>query len=191
MIRRRAVGTELDRSRSLLCLAAPQPRRSLACAGGDALGQEKTSLPLLGVERLVVAAVLVALAVVVAVVLDRRRPDAPTQARWAVPTQLDRADFAGADVPWLVAVFTSATCDSCAGVVARALPLESSEVAVQEVEVTSAPDLHRRYGIDAVPCLVVADAEGVVRASFVGPPTATDLWAAVADLREGRERSEP
>jgi hypothetical protein len=30
----------------------------------------------------------------------------------------------------------------------------------------------------------VADAEGAVRASFVGPATATDLWAAVAELRD-------
>ncbi|MBW3573338.1 MAG: hypothetical protein KY450_00520 [Actinobacteria bacterium] len=134
-------------------------------------------------ERLVIAAVLVALAVVVAVVLDRRRPDAPTQARWAVPTQLDRGDFARPEAPWLVAVFTSATCDSCAGVVAKAVPLDGGEVVVQEVEIGADPALHRRYGIDAVPCLVVADAEGVVRASFVGPPTATDLWATLADLR--------
>ena len=130
-----------------------------------------------------IAAVLVALAVVVAVVLDRRRPDAPTQARWAVPTQLDRGDFARPQAPWLVAVFTSATCDSCAGVVAKAVPLDGGEVVVQEVEIGADPTLHRRYGIDAVPCLVVADAEGVVRASFVGPPTATDLWATLADLR--------
>ena len=30
----------------------------------------------------------------------------------------------------------------------------------------------------------LADAEGVVRASFVGPPSATDLWAAVAQVRD-------
>ena len=135
------------------------------------------------VDRLVLALALTALAVVVAVVLDRRRPDAPTSARWAVPVQLDRRDFARPTAPWLVAVFTSATCDSCAGVIARALPLDSAEVAVQEIEVGAQPELHRRYAIDAVPCLVVADAEGVVRASFVGPPTATDLWATLADLR--------
>ena len=136
-----------------------------------------------------IAAVLVALAVVVAVVLDRRRPDAPTQARWAVPTQLDRGDFVRPEAPWLVAVFTSATCDSCAGVVAKAVPLDGGEVVVQEVEIGADPALHRRYGIDAVPCLVVADAEGVVRASFVGPPTATDLWATLADLRRDAARA--
>lgn len=133
-----------------------------------------------------IAVVLVALAVVVAVVLERRRPDAPTQARWAVPSQLDRDDFTRPETPWLVAVFTSATCDACAQVVAKAEPLQSAEVAVEEVEYAVRADLHRRYGIDAVPCIVVADAEGVVRASHVGPATATDLWATLAEVRASR-----
>ncbi|MDQ3305127.1 MAG: hypothetical protein M3535_03960 [Actinomycetota bacterium] len=137
-------------------------------------------------ERLVIAAVLVVLAVAVAVVLDRRRPDVPTQASWAVPSQLDRADFARPDASWLVAVFTSATCDSCAQVMARALPLESPEVALQEVEFATRRDLHQRYGIDAVPCIVMADVEGVVRATHIGPATATDLWATLAEVRESR-----
>src|SRR5205823_6454855 len=60
------------------------------------------------VTRLVIAALLVAVAVVVAVVAERRQKrDAPTQPTWRVPAQLDRADFGGADTPWLVAVFTS------------------------------------------------------------------------------------
>lgn len=133
---------------------------------------------------MVVAGVLVVLAVVVAVLLERRRPDAPTAPRWAVPAQLDRADFARPDAPWLVAVFTSATCDTCAGTAAKAAVLASDDVAVDEVEVGARGEVHRRYGIDAVPLLVVADSAGVVRASFVGPPTATDLWAAVAEVRE-------
>ncbi len=134
-------------------------------------------------ERLLVAAALVTVAVAVAVLLQRRRPDPPTAPRWAVPAQLDRADFAGSDAPWLVAVFTSATCATCAGVLTRAAPLASPQVVVEEVEVGARPDLHRRYGIDAVPCLVVADAEGQVRASFVGQPSATELWTTLADLR--------
>jgi hypothetical protein len=143
------------------------------------------------VERLVVALVLVAVAVVVAVVLDRRRPDAPTQPTWTVPGQLDRSEFARPEAPWLVAVFTSATCDSCRGTVAKAVVLESGDVAVDDVEVTARKATHDRYGIDAVPTLVVADAEGVVRASFVGPVTATDLWAAVAECREPGSSPEP
>lgn len=133
-----------------------------------------------------IAVLLIAVAVAVAVVLERRRPDVPTQARWAVPSQLDRDDFTRPDAAWLVAVFTSATCDSCAQVVAKAGPLESPEVALQEIEFAARGDLHRRYGIDAVPCIVIADAEGVVRASHVGPATATDLWATMAEVREAR-----
>jgi hypothetical protein len=135
-------------------------------------------------DRLVIAAVLVVLAVAAAVLLQRRRPDPPTAPRWAVPAQLDRSDFSAPEAPWLVAVFTSATCATCAGVMARAAPLASTEVVVEDVEVGAHPELHRRYGIDAVPCLVVADADGEVRASFVGQPTAAELWTTLAELRE-------
>ena len=135
-------------------------------------------------ERAVLAAAVVVVAVIVAVVLERRRPEAPTQGDWAVPAQLDRADFARPDAPWLVAVFTSATCDSCARTIEQARVLASDAVAVDEAEVKARPDLHRRYHIDAVPIVVVADAEGVVRRSFTGPPSATDLWAAVAGVRD-------
>lgn len=137
------------------------------------------------------AGAVVVVAAVVAVVVERRRPQAPTQAPWAVPAQLDRADFARPEAPWLVAVFSSATCDSCAKTMAKARVLASDEVAVEEIEVTALPELHRRYYVDAVPTIVVADDEGVVRASFVGPPTATDLWAAVAEARQPGSSPEP
>ncbi|HVF13682.1 MAG TPA: thioredoxin domain-containing protein, partial [Acidimicrobiales bacterium] len=120
-----------------------------------------------------------------------RRPDAPTQGDWPVPRQLDRADFDRAEAPWLVAVFSSATCDSCATVLRKSAVLASNEVVVQEVEVGAQGDLHRRYGIEAVPTIVMADADGVVRASFVGEPSATDLWAAVAEVREPGSSPEP
>jgi hypothetical protein len=143
------------------------------------------------VTRILLVVAVVAIAAVVALVLDRRRPEAPTQALWAVPAQLDRADFARPAAPWLVAVFTSATCDSCAKAVDKARVLASENVVVEEVEVGARPDVHRRYHVDAVPTIVVADEEGVVRASFVGPPTATDLWAAVAEAREPGSSPEP
>lgn len=133
--------------------------------------------------RLVIALVLVGVAVGVALVLSRRGPDAPTQRTWAVPTQLDPADFAYGGASWLVAVFTSATCDTCAGVLQRAEPLRSDEVAVVEVEVGARGDLHERYRIDAVPTLVVADADGVVRASHIGPVATSELWATLAEVR--------
>ncbi|MEQ1785527.1 MAG: thioredoxin domain-containing protein [Acidimicrobiales bacterium] len=136
-------------------------------------------------ERVVLAVGLAALALVVAAVVQRRqRPDAPLRTGWSVPAQLDRGDFSRPDAPWLVAVFTSATCGTCQGVWERAQPLASDSVVLQELEYQRDRALHDRYGIDAVPTTLVVDAEGVVAASFLGPVTATDLWAAVAEARE-------
>ena len=134
-------------------------------------------------ERLVIVAVIFAVAVVIASVVGRRKPSAPAPTGYRVPPQLHRDDFARPDAEWLVVVFTSDTCDSCRGVWEKVQHLGSDAVAVQEVEVGAERALHDRYGIDGVPTTVVADAEGVVRASFLGPATATDLWAAVAELR--------
>jgi protein-disulfide isomerase len=143
------------------------------------------------VERVVIAAVLVVLAVVVAVVVDRRsRRDAPTQGRWTVPAQLDRGDFAAPGSPWLVAVFTSATCRTCAAALAAARTVAGGDVVLDDVEVGDRRDVHDRYGIDAVPTLVVADDEGVVRASFVGPPDAEELQEALDALRAGKPHVE-
>jgi len=137
------------------------------------------------VERLLVAVALAAVALVVAWALQRRQgTDAPVRTGFEVPTQLDRADFDRPEAPWLVAVFTSATCDTCRGVWERAQPLASDAVAVQEIEYRARRDLHDRYAIEAVPATLIVDAEGVVRSSFLGPVTATDLWAAVAEVRE-------
>lgn len=136
-------------------------------------------------ERLILVVVLAAVAGAVAWVVQRRTAtDPPTQSSWTVPSQLDRTDFDRPDVPWLVAVFSSSTCLSCAGTWAKVEQLESPQVAVQAVDSLERKDLHDRYRIDAVPCLVVADAEGVVVASFLGEPSTADLWAAVAEVRE-------
>ena len=137
-------------------------------------------------ERLVVAVGLVAVVALVAFLVGRRRaPDAPSQPRrWPVPAQLDRSDFDAGDSPWLAALFTSATCLSCARVEQMVRPLASSQVAVTVLPWQEHKDLHERYGIEAVPCFVLADDQGVVRHSFVGSEvTATDLWAAVAEAR--------
>lgn len=142
-------------------------------------------------ERLLVAAVVVVIATVVAVVVERRRPDPPTQAGWTVPAQLDRDDFERPSAPWLVAVFTSATCNTCAAASQKAAVLASDDVVVQEVEVTAQRELHDRYRIEAVPLILLADGDGVVRKSFAGPPSATDLWAAVAEARQSTEGGAP
>ena len=124
------------------------------------------------------------MSIVVLLSRQRRTPDAPTQQRYRVPEQLDRADFADPDAPWLVTVFSSSTCDACAAVVAKARVLESSQVAVSIVDYDENRALHEKYEIDAVPTLLITDAAGVTRNSFQGPVNATDMWAAVAEVRE-------
>lgn len=134
--------------------------------------------------RVIVAVVAVVVALLVAqLVQRRRRVDPPTQQRLVAPNQLDRADFGSADAEWLVVVFTSDTCSTCADVVSKAQVLASDRVAVEPVSFQIDRQLHERYDIDAVPMVLVADADGVVVYDHVGPVTATDLWAAVADAR--------
>jgi hypothetical protein len=136
--------------------------------------------------RVVVAVALFAVLCAVAWWLERRRrADPPTQAAAVPPDQLDRADFVRADAPWLVVLFTSSTCDSCAGLYDKAAALESADVAVTEIEYFARPELHERYHVDVAPMTLVADSDGVVRATFVGAFAAPELWATVAELRAG------
>jgi len=136
-------------------------------------------------QVLVAMVVIGAAAAGVAALLRRRDRDAPEQGpSWEVPVQLDRADFDRPDAPWLVAVFASSTCLACAGTWQKVELLAADAVAVQRLDSIDQQALHDRYRIDAVPMVLVVDAEGAVRRSFVGEPTATDLWAALAELRE-------
>ena len=142
--------------------------------------------------QLVIAVVVMALAAVVGLVLRSRRVTAPpTQPSMVVPAQIDRADFPQATAPWVVVVFSSKSCHTCADVVRKAAVLASKEVDVVDVEFGAAPSLHRKYDVQAVPLLAVADADGVVHRGFAGPVTATDLWAAVADARQPGSSPEP
>jgi hypothetical protein len=110
---------------------------------------------------------------------------------YPVPKQLDRADFPRPETAWLVALFSSATCDSCHGLGDKLVPLESSDVAVCDIDFEHQGALHQRYELAAIPTTVIADHEGVVRRAFVGAFTATDLWAAVAELRAPGSTPEP
>jgi len=144
-----------------------------------------TFVSLTYVSRVLIAFTIVLVAAAVAAVIQRRRvPDAPTQRRYNVPEQLDRTDFPRPDAPWLVAVFTSDVCDKCTEVASKAAVLASDEVSVANIDFSDERELHDRYEIDAVPTLVIADADGVTRRAFLGPMTATDLWAAVAEARD-------
>src|SRR5204863_9071155 len=104
--------------------------------------------------RGVLAVVRAAAVCAAACLVQRRRgTEAPTQRRWAVPDQLARDDFESPAAPWLIAIFTSATCESCAEAMAKAAPLASPTVGVQEVALDAQRELHRRYNIEAVPTL--------------------------------------
>ncbi len=136
------------------------------------------------VGRLVAVVVLAGVAAIVATVLARRSGPVPESSpSWTVPAQLDRRDFARPDAPWLVVLFSSVTCEVCASVWERAQIVEGAEVAVQNLEAKADVGLHERYRIDAVPLLLLVDAEGVVRRHFLGPVSASDLWGALAELR--------
>ncbi|MFM9037935.1 MAG: thioredoxin family protein [Actinomycetota bacterium] len=136
-------------------------------------------------NSLIVAAVIVVAVSGVAILLrSRRTVDAPTQKTWMVPTQIDPSDLGDSDSDWSIVVFTSGTCHVCADVVNKAEALRSRHVDVVEVEYGINRRTHEKYEIDAVPTLVVCDRSGVVRHSILGPVSATDLWAAVARVRD-------
>lgn len=136
-------------------------------------------------ERLLVLVALAAVVGVVAhVVRQRLGTDAPTRPAWAIPDHVDRRDLARPDAPWMVALFSSATCLACRATWEKARALESDDVAVQDIDAVADKALHERYGVDAVPLLLVLGPDGTVRTSFLGEPSAADLWAAVAEARD-------
>jgi hypothetical protein len=141
--------------------------------------------------RLGVMVLVLVIAGIVAWRLRRGRPEAPPRDAFPVPRQVDRSDFARPDAPWLVAYFSSVTCDSCGGLARKVTVLESVYVATCELSFEDHRDLHDRYAISAIPMILVSDAQGVVHRAFVGATTATDLWAAVAEVRAPGSSPEP
>ncbi len=134
--------------------------------------------------RFVIVGVVVVIALLANLWQRKRQVDAPTQGATEVPSQIDRSDFVRPDVPWIVLAFTSATCQTCSDIERKVRVLETNSVARQILEYTAQRELHERYKIDAVPTVLMADAKGVVQANFLGPVSATDLWAALARARD-------
>lgn len=141
--------------------------------------------------RLGVAVAVLLIAVAIAWWLRRQRPQAPPRDAYPIPRQLDRADFPRSDAGWLVAYFSSTTCAGCQGLGPKVQVLECADVATCECSFETARDLHERYDISAIPMILVADTEGVVHRAFIGATTATDLWAAVAEVRTPGTTPEP
>lgn len=134
--------------------------------------------------RFVIVGVVVVVALLANLWQRKRQVDAPTQGASEVPSQIDRSDFVRPDAPWIVLAFTSATCQTCSDIERKVRVLETNSVAIQILEYTAERELHQRYKIDAVPAVLMADANGVVQANFLGPVSATDLWAALARARD-------
>ena len=134
--------------------------------------------------RFAIVGVVVIVALLTNLWQRKRQVDAPTQGTSEVPSQIDRADFVRPDAPWLVLAFTSATCQTCSDIERKVRVLETRSVAIQILEYAEERELHARYKIDAVPAVLMADLNGVVQANFLGPVSATDLWAALARVRD-------
>ncbi len=141
--------------------------------------------------RLGVGVAILLVAVAVAWRLRRQPPQAPPRDAFPIPRQLDRADFPRPDAPWLVAYFSSATCGGCQGLGPKVDVLGCTDVVTRDCSFETDRDLHERYDVSAIPMILIADHEGVVHRAFVGATTATDLWAAVAEVRTPGSTPEP
>ncbi len=131
-------------------------------------------------EKVFVALAVMLVGIIAAAIIRWRAERSPAQgASWTVPVQLHRGDFDSVDTSTLIVVFSSATCDACAATWAKVQNLASDTVAVQDVPYQDLQHLHDRYQIDAVPTVLVADAQGVVTASFVGEPKLDELTEAI------------
>lgn len=135
-------------------------------------------------ERVLLAAALIAVAALVAVLIQRRQPSPEAAPSFAVPERVDRGELAGSDRPWLLAVFTSHTCSTCEEVVGELEPLAGPDVAFVEIEVGAARALHERYAIGAVPLLLIVDAHGNVRRHAFGLITRREVETLLDALRQ-------
>ena len=68
--------------------------------------------------------------------LANKKPDTH-RPRFVLPYQLDRSDFDGTNLEWLLVLFSSQTCDSCITVLNRINKLAMKNLHVQNVEFPS------------------------------------------------------
>ncbi len=137
-------------------------------------------------ERAAVTAVVVAVVAAVAWWWQRRdrgRRPVPLAGRDALPRQVHRHDLDGGTRPWLVVLFSSRGCASCRVVEEAIAGLADPEVALREVVYEDEPGLHARYRVPGVPMLLVADADGVVRAGWLGPLGRAEFDALLHEAR--------
>ncbi len=122
---------------------------------------------------------LTLVAVAVALLLQRRRPEPPSSPSYRAIAEVDRSEFAHRDVPVLVVMFGSSNCHTCPQVWEALETIEGPGVAVERVDVQVDPERHRRYRIDGVPTTIIVETDGTVRRTFFGP---VDRDVLVAEL---------
>ena len=132
-------------------------------------------------ERLVIAAVLVGIAVVVAVVLERRRTASVTMVpRSELPAAVDLAAV-GLDGGPAIVVFSEETCRTCATALGVVRGPAGAGLPVAEVPFGTQRDVHRELAIDTVPTTVVVSADGNVVDGWIGRIDLTELALALAE----------
>ena len=133
-------------------------------------------------ERLVIAAALVAVALAAASLAQRRRAASATPApRSALPPAVDLAAVGIPAAPAFV-VFTEETCRTCKAALAVVRGPAGAGLPVAEVPFGAQRELHRQHNIDTVPTTVVTDAKGQVIDGWVGRVDLSELAAALAQL---------
>ena len=136
-------------------------------------------------ERLAIAAVLVAIALAVAFVAQRRSGAAASGVpHSSVPASVDLGSL-GIDAGPAIVVFTEETCRTCAAALEAVRGSAGTDLTVAEVPFGTERELHRRHGIDTVPTTAVVDAEGHVVDGWIGRVDVSGLVAALAQVSGG------
>jgi len=136
---------------------------------------------------LVAGAVIMALAVSAltrrTATSGRRARGHDTEPEHHIPDVVSASDFGIPEGQWMLLVFSSEKCATCAVVVEAVSRIDMPGLAVEVIEIERMPELHAEYRIDAVPTTIVADPTGSVCKSFLGPVDLPIIELAVSAAR--------
>ncbi len=106
-----------------------------------------------------------------------------TEPKHHIPDVVSASDFGIPEGQWMLLVFSSEKCATCAVVVEAVSRIDMPGLAVEVIGIERMPELHADYRIDAVPTTIVADPTGSVRKSFLGPVDLPMIRLAVSAAR--------
>jgi len=137
------------------------------------------------VERLLVLVAVSLLACTAASIVQRRNYRHSVRTGSPVPVQIHRGDFPHPEIDWLIAIFTSESCDACTAVLRSAQSIDSAAVHVAKIDSTKNEKIYKLYDIDAVPLLLLANKNGVVLYYHRGPIPTDQLYKDIEEATEG------